>query len=82
MAGLAVAIVEDGKLSFVRTYGVADKSTGTPVTTGTVFRWASVSKTVAGTLAAALASEATVDLQRPVGSWQTSCACQTAQKPG
>jgi beta-lactamase class C len=72
MAGLAVAIVEDGKLSFVRAYGVADKSTGSPVTTNTVFRWASVSKTVAGTMAAALASEATIDLQLPVSSWQTS----------
>jgi beta-lactamase class C len=72
MAGLAVAIVEDGKLSFVRAYGVADKATGAPVTTNTVFRWASVSKTVAGTMAAALASEATVDLQQPVSRWQTS----------
>jgi beta-lactamase class C len=72
MAGLAVAIVEDGKLRFVRAYGVADKSTGAPATIQTVFRWASVSKTVAGTMAAALASEATIDLQRPVGSWRTS----------
>lgn len=72
MAGLAVAVVEDGKLSFVRTYGVTDKSTGTAVTSDTVFRWASVSKTVAGTMAATLASEATVDLDRPVASWRTS----------
>lgn len=72
MAGLAVAVVENGKLSFVRTYGVADKSTGVPVTPDTVFRWASVSKTVTGTLAAALASEKLVDLDRPLASWQTS----------
>jgi beta-lactamase class C len=72
MAGLAVAVVEGGKLSFVRAYGVTDKSTGTAVTPDTVFRWASVSKTVAGTMAAALASEATVDLDRPLASWRTS----------
>lgn len=72
MAGLAVAVVEDGKLSFVRTYGVADKSTGTLVTPATVFRWASVSKTVTGTLAATLASEGAVDLNRPISSWRTS----------
>lgn len=72
MAGLAVAVVEAGKLRFVRTYGVADKSTGAPVTPDTVFRWASVSKTVAGTLASSLASENTIDLERPVASWQTS----------
>jgi beta-lactamase class C len=37
-----------------------------------VFRWASVSKTVTGALAATLASEGVVDLERPVGSWQTT----------
>ncbi|MBL0923231.1 MAG: beta-lactamase family protein [Sphingomonadaceae bacterium] len=72
MAGLAVAVVEDGQLRFVRAYGVTDKSTGTAVTPDTLFRWASVSKTVAGTMAALLASEATVDLDRPVASWRTS----------
>lgn len=72
MAGLAVAVVEAGKLSFVGTYGVIDKSTGTPVTPETVFRWASVSKTVTGTLAAALTSEGALDIERPVASWQNS----------
>jgi len=37
-----------------------------------VFRWASVSKTVTGTLAASLASEDTVDLERPIASWRNS----------
>ncbi len=72
MAGLAVAVVEDGEVRFVRTYGVADRSTREPVTPDTVFRWASVSKTATGMLAATLASEGTVDLSRPVASWQTS----------
>lgn len=72
MAGLAVAVVEDGKLSFVHTYGVVDKSTQVPVTPATVFRWASVSKTVTGTLAAMLAGEGEVDLDRPIASWQTT----------
>ena len=72
MAGLAVAVVEGGTVRFVRTYGVTDKSTQTPVTPDTVFRWASVSKTAAGTLAATLASERVVDLKRPISSWQTS----------
>ena len=72
MAGLAVAIVEDGELRFVRSYGVVDRSTGVPVTNNTVFRWASVSKTVAGTLAASMASEGAVDLNKPVSRWQSS----------
>ena len=72
MAGLAVAVIEDGKVSFVRTYGVADRNTRVPVTPGTVFRWASVSKTVTGILAAKLSEEKALDLQRPVANWQTS----------
>jgi beta-lactamase class C len=72
MAGLAVAIVEDGELRFVHGYGVVDRSTNAPVTINTVFRWASVSKTVAGTLAASMASEGAVDLNKPVSSWKSS----------
>lgn len=72
MAGLAVAVVEDGTLRFVRTYGVTDRSTRAPVTPGTVFRWASVSKTATGILAATLSREGALDLERPVASWQTS----------
>ena len=72
MAGLAVAVVEAGEVRFVRTYGVVDKSTMAPVTPDTVFRWASVSKTVAGTLAASLANEGVLDLDRPVAHWQSS----------
>ncbi|MGL3819889.1 serine hydrolase domain-containing protein [Sphingopyxis sp. R3-92] len=72
MAGLAVAVVEDGELRFVRTYGVADSSTGAPVTAHTLFRWASVSKTATGVLAAALANDGTVDLTRPVADSHTT----------
>lgn len=72
MAGLAVAVVEDGELRFVRGYGVVDRSTGVPVTPQTLFRWASVSKTATGTLAAALAREGKLDLDRPIANWQTS----------
>jgi beta-lactamase class C len=72
MAGLAVAVVEDGQLRFVRTYGVADLSTREPVTPDTVFRWASVSKTATGMLAATLAKDGKLDLERPIASWQTS----------
>jgi len=72
MAGLAVAIVEDGELRFVHSYGVVDRSTNVPVSNKTVFRWASVSKTVAGTLAASMASEGALDLEKPVSSWPNS----------
>ena len=72
MAGLAVGIVEDGELRFIRTYGVVDRDTNVPVTLETVFRWASVSKTVAGTMAATLSNEGLVDLERPVSRYRTT----------
>lgn len=72
MTGLAVAIVENGKLTFVRTYGVTDVVSGAPVTPHTLFRWASVSKTATGVMAATLAKNDTLDLDRPVGAWRTS----------
>lgn len=72
MAGLAVAVVEEGVLRFVGTYGVTDKTTQLPVTPHTVFRWASVSKTVTGSLAASLAAEGAINLDQPLSSWQTS----------
>ena len=62
MAGLAVAVVEKGGLRFVRTYGVTDKISGARVTPDTIFRWASVSKTATGMLAAKLADEGKLDL--------------------
>src|SRR3546814_11889060 len=65
MAGLAAAVVEDGELRFVRAYGVADRSTGAPVTPPTLFRWAPVSKTATGVQAAS--SE-----QRRVGKQRAS----------
>ncbi len=72
IAGLAVAIIENGKLSFVHAYGVTDRKAGTPVTTKTMFRWASVSKTLTGTLAATLAQKKIIDLKSPIASWSTS----------
>lgn len=72
MAGLAVAIVEDGALRFVQTYGVTDKRSGEWVMPETVFRWASVSKGVAGALAAKLSSQGALNIDAPIANWQTS----------
>ncbi len=72
MAGLAIAIVEDGDLRFVQTYGVTDKRSGEWIMPDTVFRWASVSKGVAGTLAVKLSQSGMLNLDAPIASWQTS----------
>lgn len=72
MTGLAIAVVEDGKLAFIRGYGVASRETGEPVTERTVFRWASLSKGVAGTMAAKLAADGKLKLDQSVVSYGTS----------
>lgn len=72
MVGLSVATVENGRLAFVRGYGFADREAGLPVTPQTVFRWASVSKGVAGTLAYKLAEQGQLSLSAPLSSFGTS----------
>lgn len=72
MVGLSVATVENGRLAFVRGYGFADREAQLAVTPQTVFRWASVSKGVAGTLAYKLAEQGKLSLSAPLVSFHTS----------
>ena len=55
--GLAVAIVQDGRILSARGYGITDTSAAEPVDAHTVFRLASLSKSFAGTLTGMLVSE-------------------------
>ena len=72
MVGLAVVIVEDGKIVHVKGYGETLAGTGDKVTTETVFRWASLSKGVASTLAAKLDEDGIMPLNAPVSQYVTS----------
>lgn len=72
MVGLGVAIIENGQIRFVKGYGVTAAGTTDPVTTGTVFRWASLSKGVAATVVTGLAQEGRLSLDAPVSQFQTS----------
>jgi beta-lactamase class C len=72
MEGLAVAVVENGRLSFVHGYGRTSAEQGQPVDAQTVFRWASLSKTVSGTLSARLAADGLFSLTDPVEAFHTS----------
>ena len=69
MVGLAVGIVENGRITFLKGYGETEAGSGDPVTPETVFRWASVSKGVAGTMVAKLAEDGKVNLNGPVSSY-------------
>lgn len=76
MEGLAIAVVENGRLSFVRGYGMTSAENGHPVDAHTVFRWASLSKTVSGTLSARLAADGTFSLNDPLETFHTSLRLQ------
>ena len=77
MVGLAVGIVENGRITFLKGYGETLADSGDPVTPATVFRWASVSKGVAGTMVAKLAEQRKVDLRAPVARYS-----KTLRLPG
>ncbi|MEO7635009.1 MAG: serine hydrolase domain-containing protein [Sphingomicrobium sp.] len=69
MVGLAVGIVENGRITFLQGYGETLAGSGQPVTPQTVFRWASVSKGVAATMVAKLAEQGKINLQAPVANY-------------
>ena len=66
MVGLSVGIVEGGRITFLHGYGETLAKSGNPVTTDTVFRWASCSKGVAATMVAKLAEQGKLSLEDPV----------------
>lgn len=71
MVGLAVAVIENGEITFARGYGVTAYGEA-PVTRNTVFRWASLSKGVASSLTAKLANEGRFALDDTLASFKTT----------
>jgi beta-lactamase class C len=72
MIGLAVGVVEKGEIRFLKGYGETVAGSGEKVTTDTVFRWASLSKGVAGDTVALLADQGKLSLYEPVGKYSAS----------
>jgi len=72
MVGLAVGIVENGQIRFIKGYGVTFAGGSEPVTADTVFRWASLSKGVAADMVASLANDGRLSLRDPVGRYASS----------
>ncbi|MFM9977958.1 MAG: serine hydrolase domain-containing protein [Sphingomonadaceae bacterium] len=72
MVGLSVAVIENGKIAFVKGYGATVAGGGEPVGAHTVFRWASLSKGVAATMVGDLVAAGRVSLAAPVASYATS----------
>ena len=72
MVGLSVGLVENGRITFLSGYGETLAGSNDKVTPATVFRWASVSKGVAGTMVAKLAEQGKLDLNAPVAQYSAS----------
>lgn len=71
MVGLAVAIIEEGEITFAEGYGDTTLN-GAPVTKDTVFRWASLSKGVASTAVVKMASEGELSLSDKISKFGTT----------
>ena len=82
MVGMAVGVVENGRITFLRGYGETLAGSGEPVTPETVFRWASVSKGVAATMVAKLAEQGKIDLHAPVANYAPDLKLPPATKIG
>ena len=66
IVGMAIAVVEQGEIRFIKGYGVTAAGGRDPVTPDTVFRWASLSKGVAADMVARLADQGLLTLTEPV----------------
>jgi len=69
MVGMAVGIVENGRITFLKGYCETLAGSGDPMTPETVFRWASCSKGVAATMVAKLAEQGKINLNAPVADY-------------
>ncbi|NQZ11469.1 MAG: serine hydrolase [Algicola sp.] len=74
LLGLSVAVIEDYKISWTKTWGVKNAKTKTAIDAQTSFSTASISKAITATVFAILAEKGLIDLDKPVAlylkSWQ------------
>jgi len=71
--GLALAVIRDGKPVKVATYGVANVELQVPVTPGTVFRLASLSKQIIATGVMLLVADGKLTLDEPICRFLPQC---------
>jgi len=64
--GLSIAILKNEKLVYAKGYGVANQTSGEPVTTNSIFRVASVSKSITARAALKLVDEGKLNLDHKV----------------
>ena len=81
MVGLSVAIIEDGEMKFAKGYGETLKGSGNAVTADTVFRWASLSKSVAASLIYNFSEVGLLSLEDDVQSLAPSLKLPPSDRP-
>jgi len=82
MVGMAVAVIDDGEITFAKGYGTTmNTSAGKPVTGDTVFRWASVSKSVAAATALDVAADGHFGLSSPVEAFVSRAEFPKTRRP-
>jgi CubicO group peptidase (beta-lactamase class C family) len=85
VAGLSVAVIENGHIAWARGYGVADTGTGAAVTPDTLFQAASISKPLAALGALLLVEHDRLglddDVNRHLKAWKIPTNAFTAAHP-
>jgi serine beta-lactamase-like protein LACTB len=66
VVGVAIGIIEDGRVVYLNGYGLADREKNKPVTADTVFNWASNCKPLAAVAAMQLVDRKMLDLDADV----------------
>ena len=68
--GVAIAIVQDGKVVYAKGYGYRDQEKKLPVTTGTLFPIGSITKSFTALTFAILNDEGKVDWDQPIRNYR------------
>ena len=69
IVGLAVGVIEKGRVTYFKGYGFADREKRVPVTRKTMFRWASISKSLTAVAAMQLWERDQLELDRDVSKY-------------
>ena len=64
LVGLAVGVIQDGEITHLKGYGMANREQRLPVTRQTMFRWASISKSLTAVAAMQLWERGELELER------------------
>lgn len=82
--GVSIAVINEGEIAWVKTYGIMDKESKAPVTKNTLFQAASISKPVSAYAALRLVEQAKVDLNADINtqlkSWKLADNKFTSEK--